>query len=320
VIHSQTGSWLALAKDGFMVARALLTALLVEASLLLAAVLGFLGGSNVTVIVLATIALLALLNVLSVAAVYITVRVHAAQAASQGIPRQRAGWRCDVGELLALFAAFVIIQPLEPSWMGSDAVGRIGDGRKPILLVHGFVCNRGKWWRLRRRLRARHYVVATINLEPPLGRLDEFAAPLDDRIVALLSESGADKVVLITHSMGGLVSRAYLQAYGAARVAAVITLSAPHHGTEIARLGCGRNAREMRPNSAWLRNLDAQPAPTIPISSIWSGDDEFVAPPESSRLASCENTILDGIGHIAMVYSLRVLACIEAELGRLQAN
>jgi triacylglycerol esterase/lipase EstA (alpha/beta hydrolase family) len=122
--------------------------------------------------------------------------------------------------------------------------------------------------------------------------------------------------MLVSHSMGALVCRAYLQQHGAARVAALVTLAAPHHGTQIARLGLGRNVREMRPGSEWLRRLNARAAPSIPIASIWTLDDEILAPPQTARLESARETVLHGLGHMAMVFSPRVLACLEAELAK----
>ncbi len=194
--------------------------------------------------------------------------------------------------------------------------GKLAPGRIPVLLVHGYLCNRGLWWWLRRRLRARRYAVATINLEPALADLDRLAERLGERVDALLAETGAEKVMLVTHSMGGLAARAYLRRHGATRVAGLVTLAAPHHGTEIARLGLGRNARQMRPNSEWLRSLNAQPPPSIPIASIWSRDDEIIDPPDTSRLPDARETILGGIGHMAMAFSPTVLACVDAELLR----
>jgi triacylglycerol esterase/lipase EstA (alpha/beta hydrolase family) len=116
--------------------------------------------------------------------------------------------------------------------------------------------------------------------------------------------------------MGGLAARAYLRRRGATRVAGLVTLAAPHHGTEIARLGLGCNARQMEPNSEWLRSLNAQPPPPIPIASIWSRDDEIIDPPDTSRLPDARETILSGIGHMAMAFSPTVLACVDAELLR----
>jgi predicted alpha/beta hydrolase family esterase len=249
-----------------------------------------------------------------VAAVYAVLR-HCAAARPAGAARP---WRCAAGEMLALFAAFAVIQPFERWWMGRDAVGRAAPGRVPLLLVHGYLCNRGMWWWLRRRLRALGRCVATVNLEPPLAPLDELAARLDERIEALLAETGAERIVLVTHSMGGLVARACLRRRGARGVAGLVTLAAPHHGTRMARLGPGRNARQMRPDSAWLRELNAQPLPPAPAASVWTMDDEITDPPDSSRLPGARQTILSGLGHMAMAFSPAVLACLETELGRLQ--
>ncbi|MGA7311689.1 MAG: alpha/beta fold hydrolase, partial [Pseudolabrys sp.] len=120
-------------------------------------------------------------------------------------------WRGMINEWLAFLAVFVLIQPFERWWMGSDAVGRVHDRRPALLLVHGYACNRGQWWWLRRRLRAQGFAVTTINLEPPLADIDYFAGQLHARIEALVAETGVDRVALVAHSMGGLASRAYLR-------------------------------------------------------------------------------------------------------------
>ncbi|MGA9082673.1 MAG: hypothetical protein WB390_09470, partial [Pseudolabrys sp.] len=107
-----------------------------------------------------------------------------------------------INEWLAFLAVFVLIQPFERWWMGSDVVRRVHDRRPAVLLVHGYACNRGQWWWLRRRLRARGFAVTTINLEPPLADIDCFAGQLHARIEAVLAETGVDRVALVAHSMG----------------------------------------------------------------------------------------------------------------------
>ena len=299
-----------------MVSRCLRGVIVVEAILLLIAIAALPRGALTFATALTACAALVILDFCVVAALYWALRLYAATAPSEGAGRGAHTWRCALTETLALFAAFVVVQPFERWWMGSEAVGKLAPGRIPVLLVHGYLCNRGLWWWLRRRLRARRYAVATINLEPALADLDRLAERLGERVDALLAETGAEKVMLVTHSMGGLAARAYLRRHGATRVAGLVTLAAPHHGTEIARLGLGRNARQMRPNSEWLRSLNAQPPPSIPIASIWSRDDEIIDPPDTSRLPDARETILGGIGHMAMAFSPTVLACVDAELLR----
>ncbi len=299
-----------------MMSRWLRGVVIAEAIALLIAVAALLRGASIVASGLTTGAALVAANLCAVAAIYGILRLYAATAPRDGVARRVRSWRCAFTEILALFAAFVVIQPFERWWMGADAVGKLDPGRVPVLLVHGYLCNRGLWWRLRRRLRARRFAVATINLEPPLAGLDRLAAQLDERIDALLAETGAEKVMLVTHSMGGLAARACLRRRGAVGVAGLVTLAAPHHGTRIARLGLGRNAREMQPDSEWLRRLNGEPPPPIPMATLWSRDDEIIDPPETSRLAGARETILDGVGHIAMAFSPTVLAWVEAELAR----
>jgi triacylglycerol lipase len=296
-----------------MVSRWLRGAILVEAIFLLIAVAPLLWGRLTFEAALAVCAAFVCLSFCIIAAIYAVLRHFAAAPSHAGSART---WRCAFAETLALFAAFVVLQPFERWWMGADAVGPLAAGRVPILLAHGYLCNRGLWWWMRRRLRARRHAVATINLEPPLAGIDRLAARLDERIEALLAETGAERVMLVTHSMGALAARAYLRRYGAARVAGLVTLAAPHHGTGIARLGLGRNAREMAPDSEWLRSLNAEPPPSIPIASLWSLDDEIIDPPDASRLANAHEIVVKGIGHMAMAFSPIVLACVEAELMR----
>jgi triacylglycerol lipase len=218
-----------------------------------------------------------------------------------------------IGEWLAYLALFVVIQPLARLWMSGDAVGRLAPGQTAIVLVHGYFCNRAFWWRLRRALRARRFAVATIDLEPPFASIDRFADALAARIEALRAETGAERVVLIGHSMGGLVARAYLARHGAGRVERLLTLGAPHHGTRIAWVTPGRNGRQMRSGSEWLAALNAH-APAVPALSIWSALDEFIVPQESARLPGAREVVVPALGHVAMAFSPAIRAIVMAEL------
>jgi len=223
-----------------------------------------------------------------------------------------------IREWLAFLAVFGVFQPFERWWMGDDDVGRT-DGQRPLLLlVHGYVCNRGQWWWLCRHLRARGFAVATVNLEPPFGGIDAFAEQLRSCIEALLAETGADRVTLIAHSMGGLIARAYLKRYGSARVSRLITLGSPHRGTMIAHLGLGRDAREMQLGSAWMRRLSENETFAIPVLSLWGGLDAIVVPQDASRLPGARDRVLTDLGHLALLLSPAVLQSLLAELERAQ--
>lgn len=223
------------------------------------------------------------------------------------------GVRLLFEEFLAAVALIRVVMPFESFWMGSDDAGSDPRGRPPVLLVHGYVCNRGFWFWLRGKLRAEGLRVATISFDPPFTDIDRFADNLHERIEKLVAETGAAQVSLVAHSMGGLVSRAYMRRYGAGRVARLITLGTPHAGTRIASLGLGPNARQMRVGSPWLAELGAA-APPVPTLAVWSAHDTIVAPQENARLPGAREIALSGLGHLAMAISPRILNILRDEL------
>src|SRR4029079_19012508 len=92
-----------------------------------------------------------------------------------------------------------------------------------------------------------------INLEPLLASIEDLAEQLAVHIESVCADTGADRVILLGHSMGGLVARTYVRRFGArARVAKVITLATPHHGSELARLAIGGGRQHVRPRNAWV--------------------------------------------------------------------
>ncbi len=219
-----------------------------------------------------------------------------------------------VTEWVYFVAVFAFIMPFARWWMGSDDVGRLAPARRPVLLVHGYMCNRAYWWWFRRKLRERGHAVATITLETPFSSIDHLAAELDRRIEALVAETGCDRVDIVSHSMGGLVTRTYMRMKGHRRIGRFVALAAPHHGTVLAHLGLGANARQMQVGSAWLEELNRAPLPPIPIVSIWSTGDEVVAPQDSSQLAGAKEIVLPAMGHVAFAFSETVVDLVDAEL------
>ena len=221
-----------------------------------------------------------------------------------------------IRELGAMAAVYFVLQPFERWMMGDPGPPNERAGRVPVLLVHGYACNRAAGWTLERRLRQRGETVWSVTLEPVYGSIDAWIAPLAAAIDALRASIGVNRVIVVTHSMGGLASRAYLRAHGGAKLAALITLGAPHHGSEHARIGLGQNAREMEPGSAWLAALAAADGEGagIPFVSIFSHHDNLVAPQTSSVHPAARNVPLAGIGHLTLLFSPRVRELVVREL------
>jgi pimeloyl-ACP methyl ester carboxylesterase len=186
----------------------------------------------------------------------------------------------------------------------------------PILLLHGVLCNAGVWHPFRRYL-AREGIgpVYALSYGPPLAAIELFAAQAAAKIDAILATTGARQVIVIAHSMGGLVMRAYLREHGGARVCRLVTVGTPHEGSVHAWLGAGQCLAQMRPKSAWLAALghpDGERMP--PIVSLWSWHDSMVAPQTSSRVDFGDNVELRGVGHNALLRDPGVFARLAAEI------
>ena len=226
-----------------------------------------------------------------------------------------ASLRMFVEEYLSFLVLFLVIQPFERAFMGAERATQLRPGAMPVLLVHGYGCNRGAWWWLRARLERAGLIVATVNLEPMFGSIDQYVEPLRRRIEALCAETGAARIVLVAHSMGGLACRAYIAAHGVDRTAKLITLGSPHQGSAIARIGLGRNARQMEVGSAWLQALNGRPIPKgLRAVAIYSVHDNFVMPQEGQRLPGADNQPLSGLGHFSLLFSPRIMDALLAEL------
>lgn len=178
----------------------------------------------------------------------------------------------------------------------------------PVLLLHGYFCNRGLWRPFARKLDGAGHAVAAISMEPVFGSIDDYAASIADAVEALRQRAGAAQIALVCHSMGGLAARAYLRKYGDAAVAHVVTLGTPHHGTFSAQHGLGQNAFQMRLASPWRDALVGESGEQLykKFTVILTHQDNIVAPQGIQSLPGARLIELAGYGHMALVYDPKV--------------
>ena len=219
--------------------------------------------------------------------------------------------RPGLGQILREAAASLFTQllvlPLPSLWMPPD---RIVAGRPIVLLVHGYGCNRAVWWLLRRRLEASGLTVASVTLAPPFGSMGRMVPVLEARIAALREQCRNAPIVLVGHSMGGLVCRSWLARHGDRGdrgVRRLITLACPNGGTALARYGWGQNSREMQIDSRWLQDL-AHERPGIPVIALENPLDNFIMPRARQRLSGARNLSTAPTGHIALLYDRNIAA------------
>jgi triacylglycerol esterase/lipase EstA (alpha/beta hydrolase family) len=167
-------------------------------------------------------------------------------------------------------------------------------------------------------------------MEPITGSIDDYVPTVQRSVLSLCKETGSEKIIIIAHSMGGLVARAYLREHGLGRIAKVITLGTPHHGTGVARYGVGLNCRQMHWNaeekkgasSEWIRQLqESEDIETYRhVVSIYSHHDNIVSPQISSHLSGATNIEFYGIGHVALALHPKVQARVIAEIREASQN
>ncbi len=211
-------------------------------------------------------------------------------------------WRAWWGEVLAAPTVFCWRQPFA-SQAHADHLPAQASGRRGVLLVHGFVCNRGVWNPWLARLRAQDTPVVAVNLEPVFGSIDDCIAGIETAVCRLERCTGLAPVI-VAHSMGGLAVRHWWAERGDAdRVHRLITLGTPHQGTWLARFAMTSNARQMRLGSAWLRTLAVREPPDRPaaITCFFSHCDNIVFPPRCAVMPGAEHRHLPGVAHVHMV-------------------
>jgi len=226
--------------------------------------------------------------------------------------------RPAVGELVRAWASEVLIAPRVFLWNQPFRSAREPDhlpthrrGRRGVVLVHGFFCNRGLWNPWLRRLRAADIPFVAVNLEPVLGSIDDYRATIAAAVAAVEAATGVPPLV-VAHSMGGLAVRAWLAATPAVRVQSLVTIATPHAGTRIARHARGANAAQMREGSDWLSAL-ANSCQTVRRTSVlcfWSRCDNIVFPTRNATLQGADNREVAGAPHVAMVFHPAVIEAV----------
>ena len=227
--------------------------------------------------------------------------------------------RATPGQLLRAWAGEVLTGLRVFGWRQPFAADREADvparpGRTGVLLLHGYVCNRGLWAPWLRRLRQAGVPCRALTLAPVFGHIQTWRPQIEAAVVALQAQTGRPPL-LVGHSMGGLAIRDWLAAQpdaaaADARVAGVVTIGTPHQGTWLARWGFSANARQMRQGSPWLAALAAAetPARRARITCFYSHADNVVFPAGHATLDGADNRHLPGAAHMQLVFEAPVLA------------
>ena len=238
-------------------------------------------------------------------------------------PAPQPSWtellRAWVGETLTAPRVFCWRQPFRTNVV-PDRLAPIAEvqGRRGVVFVHGFFCNRGLWTPWLERVQAGGRAFVAVNLEPLFGSIDDYAPQIDEAVRQVTEATGLPPL-LVCHSMGGLAVRAWLKRMRAeARVFHVVTIGTPHRGTWLARFGHGHNGRQMRLLSDWQAQLDHEmPAGRHALFTCWySNCDNIVFPASTATLPGADNRLVRGAAHVQMAFLPQVMDATLAMLAR----
>jgi triacylglycerol lipase len=177
-------------------------------------------------------------------------------------------------------------------------------GADPIVFVHGWNSSASAWNTMIQRFvdagHARSSMLAiTYNSNQSNATI---ANQVRDAVNSLRASTGASRVDIVTHSMGGLSSRYYLKNLGGTAVVDEwVSLGGPNHGTNTAYLcypfsaGC----RDMVPGSGFLNSLNSgdETPGGVRYGTFWSSCDEVINPDDSVLLSGATNTGVGCLGH-----------------------
>ncbi|NJK74632.1 MAG: alpha/beta fold hydrolase [Microcoleus sp. SU_5_6] len=189
--------------------------------------------------------------------------------------------------------------------------------RNPVVLIHGIWDTSTIFHKMSAYLTQRGWSVHSLDLTPNDGslELDLLAKQLAEYIRE--SFEPEQPIDLVGYSMGGIVSRYYVQRLGGIdRVQRFITLSSPHRGTLTAYSLPLPGYLDMRPDSRLLRDLnqDVTVLKRINFTSMWTPFDVMIVPANSSQMPVGREIKLNVLLHRQMVTDDRSLNALAKEL------
>lgn len=224
------------------------------------------------------------------------------------------------GVLSAALAATALVAVGSPSY-GEESGARTSADRTPVVFVHGYTGSGSNWSSAISRFRAAGYSSDELNAFDYNWQQSNktSAQQLSSYIDGVLAKTGADKVDIVNHSMGGLVSQYYLTKLGGtAKVSHLASLAGANHGTTSAS-ACTvyASCREMVPGSSFIGEItagDETPGDTR-YGTWYSACDGVILPYTSTRLDGATNNNAGCVNHLVFLTDASVTSGVLSFLG-----
>ncbi|MEC7987208.1 MAG: hypothetical protein VX278_18710 [Myxococcota bacterium] len=181
----------------------------------------------------------------------------------------------------------------------------------PILLLPGYALNRFSMLPLAIYLRLRGYPwVWTVNHPVHLDDIPTFAKHLDEKIRWYKWRTQSERITVITHSMGGIVSALALQ-HHQSDIGTLITMATPWRGSRMSVFGVGKQVKQLSPQSDVIQKVRP---PTVDHLALWSQQDWILLPTKNAIKEGLESREIRHIGHFSFLIHHRVFSTIHQYL------
>lgn len=196
-----------------------------------------------------------------------------------------------------------------PSGMGSGS-------RIPVVLVPGIY---ETWFFLEPLARALHRAGHPVVTVPALG-LNAFDLATSAQLVAdRIAQVGAERVVLVAHSKGGLIGKHLLTRPDlAGAVVGMVAVNTPFRGSAYATHFPARSVRALSPRFPDMIDLARDVASHGRIVSVYGDFDPHI--PGGSALEGAVNVHLPVMGHFRTVARPEVIEAVTTQVARLEAT
>lgn len=222
-----------------------------------------------------------------------------------------------VNIICAIVSEFFIIIGvliLYPFRLSDPEKALIDQSVTPVLFVHGFLHNNTAWTYHRYRCRKSGLKnLYTVSLGYPWHSIESYSKVVKEKIQKIREETNRHDIILVGHSMGGVVCAHYLLNHAKhekIEVKGIMTLGSPLQGTLLGNFGIFPCAREMYSGSAFIKkqSKDLKKVKT-PHLFLGSKTDPIILSVNSSINGEVNRKnyqVFDCMGHLAFLWSGQV--------------
>jgi triacylglycerol lipase len=181
----------------------------------------------------------------------------------------------------------------------------------PILLIQGYMHNSYVWMYHGKNLKKNGFgPIYTINFTKALSSIEQHALEVQKKVEEILEENKTKNLILIGHSMGGLIASYYaLNLEKENHITDVISIASPYEGSAFAKIAIGKCGEEMKKNSDFIEELrkKIEKEENINFYFISSKTDQLVRPESALIGIKTENQyVINDLGHATLLFSKKV--------------